>query len=64
MSIQASAGTSVRSLKRVISGGSSGIEDTALFLFRAIHGGPSTPSYVAGDEGIPLAEAEAAEDAA
>ena len=34
------------------------------FLFRAIYGGPSTPSCEAGDEAIALAEAEAAEDAA
>ena len=34
------------------------------FLFRAIYGGPSTPSCKAGDEEIALAEAEAAEDAA
>ena len=34
------------------------------YLFRAIYGGPSTPSCKAGDEAIALAEAEAAEDAA
>jgi hypothetical protein len=34
------------------------------FLFRAIYGGPSTPSREAGDDAIAIAEAEAAEDAA
>ena len=34
------------------------------YLFRAIYGGPSTPSREAGDEAIAIAEAEAAEDAA
>ena len=33
------------------------------YLFRAIYGGPSTPSREAGDEAIAIAEAEAAEDA-
>jgi len=32
--------------------------------FRAVYGGPSTPSYGAGDAAIAIAEAEAAEDAA
>jgi amino acid transporter len=31
------------------------------YVFRAIYGGPSTPSYEAGDEAIALAEAEAEE---
>ena len=34
------------------------------YLFRAIYGGPSTPSREAGDAAIAIAEAEAAEDAA
>ena len=34
------------------------------YVFRAIYGGPDTPSHEAGDEAIALAEAEAAEDAA
>ncbi len=34
------------------------------YLFRAIYGGPSTPSRGAGDAAIAIAEAEAAEDAA
>ena len=33
-------------------------------VFRAIYGGPSIPSYEAGDEAIALAESEAAEDVA
>ena len=33
-------------------------------VFRAIYGGPSTPSREAGDAAIAIAEAEAAEDAA
>ncbi len=34
------------------------------YVFRAIYGGPSTPSREAGDDAIAIAEAEAAEDAA
>ena len=34
------------------------------YLFRAVYGGPSTPSCEAGDAAIAIAEAEAAEDAA
>ena len=33
------------------------------YVFRAIYGGPSTPSSEAGDAAIAIAEAEAAEDA-
>ncbi len=33
-------------------------------VFRAVYGGPGTPSSTAGDEAIAVAEAEAAEDAA
>ena len=34
------------------------------YVFRAIYGGPATPSSEAGNEALALAEAEAAEDAA
>lgn len=34
------------------------------YVFRAVYGGPNTPSYKAGDEAITVAVAEAAEDAA
>jgi len=34
------------------------------YVFRAIYGGPSTPSRETGDDAIAIAEAEAAEDAA
>jgi amino acid transporter len=34
------------------------------YVFRAVYGGPGTPSREAGDDAIALAEAEAAEDAA
>jgi hypothetical protein len=34
------------------------------YVFRAIYGGPATPSHEADNEALALAEAEAAEDAA
>ena len=66
MSVAAASGTCIRSLKRawvhcvvaLFSG------PVLYSLFRAVYGGPRTPSDEAGDEAIAIAEAEAAEDAA
>ena len=33
------------------------------YVFRAVYGGPATPSREAGNDALALAEAEAAEDA-
>ncbi len=66
MSVAAATGTCVRSLERarvhlVVALCSAPV---LYSVFRAIYGGPGTPSDEAGDEAIAIAEAEAAEDAA
>ncbi len=66
MSVAAATGTCIRSLKRaqvhLVVALCSG--PVLYSVFRAIYGGPRTPSDEAGDEAIAIAKTEAAEDAA
>ena len=57
LGVRTSAGTASPGSRALCSG------PVLYYVFRAIYGGPATPSREAGDDALALAEAEAAEDA-